>query len=100
MITSNPFDGGKFTMKSMDTILHGLSRISNGRNNPILLVSQTIFQIFLPIVFQIRPIVGFVEECYGAFCATMAHKGPIMTLLKEHIFKFPFWNIKPILLIP
>jgi hypothetical protein len=33
MITSNPFDDGKLTMKSMDTFSHGPSGISNGRNN-------------------------------------------------------------------
>jgi hypothetical protein len=33
MITSNPFDGGKLTMKSMDTLSHGPLGISNGRNN-------------------------------------------------------------------
>jgi hypothetical protein len=35
MIASNPLDGGKLTMKSMDTLSHGLSRIGNGYNNPI-----------------------------------------------------------------
>jgi len=35
MIASNPFDGGKRTMKSMDTLSHGPSRIDNGYNNPI-----------------------------------------------------------------
>jgi hypothetical protein len=34
MIASNPLDGGKLTMKSMDTLSHGLSRIGNGCNNP------------------------------------------------------------------
>jgi hypothetical protein len=33
MITSNPFDGGKLTMKAMDTLSHGLSRIGNSCNN-------------------------------------------------------------------
>jgi hypothetical protein len=33
MMASNPLDGGKLTMKSMDIILHGLSRINNGCNN-------------------------------------------------------------------
>jgi hypothetical protein len=67
----------------------------------ILLASQASFHIFLlHIVFQIKPIVGFREEYYGAFCTTMARKGPIMTFLQEHISKPPFWNIKPILLIP
>jgi hypothetical protein len=33
MIASNPFDGGKFTMKSMDTLSHGPLRIKNGHNN-------------------------------------------------------------------
>jgi hypothetical protein len=32
-ITSKPLDGGKFTVKSMDTLSHGPSRISNGHNN-------------------------------------------------------------------
>jgi hypothetical protein len=35
MIASNPFDGGKFTMKSMDTLSHDLSRIGIGRNSPL-----------------------------------------------------------------
>jgi len=35
MITSNPLDGGKLTIKSMDTFSHIPSGISNGRNNPI-----------------------------------------------------------------
>ncbi len=34
MIASNPLDGGKFTMKSMDTLSHGPSGIDNGHNNP------------------------------------------------------------------
>ncbi len=33
MITSNPLDGHEFTIKSMDTISHGPSRIGNDRNN-------------------------------------------------------------------
>jgi hypothetical protein len=39
MIVSNPFDGGKLTMKSMDTLSHGPSGISNGRNNPVYFYS-------------------------------------------------------------
>jgi hypothetical protein len=35
MIASNPFDGGKLTMKSMDTLSHNLSRMGNGRNNHV-----------------------------------------------------------------
>jgi hypothetical protein len=35
MITSNPFDGGKLTMKSMDTLSHDPLRIGNGHNNPV-----------------------------------------------------------------
>jgi hypothetical protein len=34
MIILNPFDGGKFTMKSMDTLSHGPLGIGNGHNNP------------------------------------------------------------------
>jgi hypothetical protein len=34
MIASNPLDGGKFTMKSMDTLSHGHSGIDSGYNNP------------------------------------------------------------------
>jgi hypothetical protein len=34
MIASNPLDGGKLTMKSMDTFSQGPLRIGNGRNNP------------------------------------------------------------------
>jgi len=33
MIASNPFDGGKLTMKSMDTLSHNYLRINNGHNN-------------------------------------------------------------------
>jgi hypothetical protein len=33
MIASNPFDGGKLTMKSMDTLSHGPLEIDNGHNN-------------------------------------------------------------------
>jgi len=33
MMASNPLDGGKLTMKSMDTLSQGPSGISNGRNN-------------------------------------------------------------------
>jgi len=35
MIASNPLDGGKLTMKSMDTFSHSLSKTDNGRNNLI-----------------------------------------------------------------
>jgi hypothetical protein len=34
MIALNPLDGGKFTMKSMDTLSQGPLGIGNGRNNP------------------------------------------------------------------
>jgi hypothetical protein len=34
MIASNPLDGGKLTMKSMDTLSHDPSIIDNGCNNP------------------------------------------------------------------
>jgi hypothetical protein len=33
MIASNPLDGGKLTMKSMDTLSHDPSRIDNSHNN-------------------------------------------------------------------
>jgi hypothetical protein len=33
-IASNPFDGGKLTMKSMDTLSHDPSGIGNVRSNP------------------------------------------------------------------
>jgi hypothetical protein len=33
MMASKPFDGGKLTMKSMDTLSHGPLGIGNGRNN-------------------------------------------------------------------
>jgi hypothetical protein len=35
MITSKPFDGGKLTMKSMDTLPQNTSGIDNGRNNHV-----------------------------------------------------------------
>ncbi len=66
----------------------------------ILLANQASLHVFLYIVFQIKPIIGLLEECYGEFCTTMAHKGPIMTFLQKHILKPPFWNIELILLIP
>jgi hypothetical protein len=34
MIASNPLDGGKLTMKSMDTLSHDPLGIANGHNNP------------------------------------------------------------------
>jgi hypothetical protein len=34
MMASKPLDGGKLTMKSMDTLSHSPSGIGNGRNNP------------------------------------------------------------------
>jgi hypothetical protein len=34
MMASKPLDGGKLTMKSMDTLSHNPSGIDNGRNNP------------------------------------------------------------------
>ncbi len=71
-------DGGKLTMKSMDTLSHNASRIDNGCNNPtcffikcsILLASHTNLHVFLYIVFRIRPIVGLFKECCGAFYAS------------------------------
>jgi hypothetical protein len=70
-------------MKSIDTLSHIPSGIGNGSNNPscffieflILLASQTSLHIFLCIVLQIKPIVGFLEECCGALCTTMAYHG-------------------------
>jgi len=38
MITSNPFDGGKFTMKSTYTLSHGLSSVGNDHNNHVYLL--------------------------------------------------------------
>jgi hypothetical protein len=35
MIASNSLDGGKLTMKSMDTLSHGPLGIDSGSNNPI-----------------------------------------------------------------
>jgi hypothetical protein len=66
MIASNPLDGGKFTMKSMETLSHDPLRAGNNRNNPtcfllinysILLVDQDNFHIFLHIIIQIRNII-------------------------------------------
>jgi hypothetical protein len=34
MMASKPFDGGKLTMKSMDTLSHGPSGIDKGCNKP------------------------------------------------------------------
>jgi len=98
MIASNPFDGGKFTMKSMDTLSHGPSRIDKWSQQSylffiecsILLANQVSLHVFLCIVFQIRPIIGLLEECCGALCTTMARKWPIMAFLQKHIPKPPF----------
>jgi hypothetical protein len=35
MMASNPFDGGKLTMKSMDTLSHGPLGIDSGRKNHV-----------------------------------------------------------------
>jgi hypothetical protein len=47
MFESNPLDGGKLTMKSIDTLSHGPSGIGNGRNNPacFLLSVQFCWQV-------------------------------------------------------
>jgi hypothetical protein len=47
MITSNPLDGGKFTMKSMDKISHGPSGIGSSYNNHVcfLLSAQFCWQV-------------------------------------------------------
>jgi hypothetical protein len=50
MIASNPLDGGKLTMKSMDTLSHSLLRINNGRNNP------TYFLLNVQFCWQVKQI--------------------------------------------
>ncbi len=47
MFALNPFDGGKLTMKSMDTFSHGRSKIGNDHNNLVcfLLNVQFCWQI-------------------------------------------------------
>jgi hypothetical protein len=108
MMALKPLDGGKPTMKSMDTFSHGLLGIGNGYNNPacffvkhlILLASQASLHILLHTVFQVGPIVGPLEECYGALCTTMACKRSVMTFLQDGILHLPLWDIKLILLIP
>jgi hypothetical protein len=108
MMASKPLDGGKFTMKSMDTLSHRLLRIDNGCNNPIcffvkcpiLLASQASLHILLRIVFQVGPIVGPLEERCGALHTTMARKWPVMTFLQDDIPHLPLWDIESILLIP
>jgi hypothetical protein len=109
MIASNLLDGGKFTIKSMETLSHDPLRVGNNHKNPtcfllikcsILLANQDNFHVFFYIVFQSRPIISLLEECYGALCTTMACKGAIMTLLQEHIPKPPSQKMKLILLIP
>jgi hypothetical protein len=98
MIASNPLDGGKLTMKSMDTFSHGPWKIGNSRNNPtcffivclILLVGQASVHVLLCIIFQIRPIIGLLEECYGALCTTMAFKGPSWHSFKSTSLNFRF----------
>jgi hypothetical protein len=41
---------------------------------PILLASQASFHIFLRTVFQVGPMVGFLEERCGAFCRESANR--------------------------
>jgi len=43
MMASKPLEGGKFTMKSMDTLSHGPSGMGNGRNNPACFLLTTQF---------------------------------------------------------
>jgi hypothetical protein len=50
MIVSNPFNDGKFTMKSMDTFSHGLLGISDGCNNP------TFFLLNVQFSWQIKQV--------------------------------------------
>jgi hypothetical protein len=50
MITSNPLDGGKLTMKSMDTLFHDPSGINNGCNNP------TYFLLNVQFYWQVKQI--------------------------------------------
>jgi len=103
MMASKPLDGGKLTMKSMDTLSHDPSRIGKGPiliEGPILLACQASLHILLYIVFQIEPIVGLLKECCGVFYTMMARKRPIMTFLQKHILYPPFQNIESILLVP
>jgi hypothetical protein len=43
MIASNPLDGGKLTMKSMDILSHGPSGMGNGCNNLTCFLLSTRF---------------------------------------------------------
>jgi hypothetical protein len=47
MMASNPLDGGKLTMKSMDTLSHGPLGIGKGCNKPVyfLLRAQFCWQV-------------------------------------------------------
>jgi hypothetical protein len=107
MMASKPLDGGKLTMKSMDTLSHYLLKIDKGCNNPacfllsvFLLVNQASLHILLCIVFQVGPIIRFLEERCSALYTTMARKQPIVTFLQDDIPHFPLWDIKSILFIP
>jgi hypothetical protein len=66
----------------------------------ILLVNQASLYIFLRIIFQVGPIVKFLEECCGAFYTTMARKRPIITFFQNGVPHLPFQHIKSILLVP
>jgi hypothetical protein len=50
IFASNPLDGGKLTMKSMDTLSHGPSGIDNGCNNP------TYFLLSVRFCWQIKQV--------------------------------------------
>jgi hypothetical protein len=45
MMASNPLDGGKLTMKSMDTLSHDPSRIGKGCNKPVCFLLRVQFYI-------------------------------------------------------
>jgi hypothetical protein len=81
----------------MNTLSHGPSAIGNGCNNLACFLlsvdfvgNQANLHVFFYIIFQIRPIIGLLENCCGALCTTMASKWPIMAFLQKHIFKPPF----------
>jgi hypothetical protein len=66
---------------------------------PILLANQASLHILLRTIFQVGLIVGFLEECCGALCTTMARKRPIMTFLQDDIPHLPFRGIESILFV-
>jgi hypothetical protein len=78
----NPFEGGRLTMKSMDTLSQGLSRIRGVYNNLACFLKivqfcwhvKQVLTYSFGIIHQVEPIIILFEECCDALCITISHK--------------------------